>query len=36
MTASDFMNDFKEFKVLYKVFENDILPEIFPEYFKKI
>lgn len=35
MTAADFMDDFKEFKVLYGVFENDILPEIFPEYFKK-
>lgn len=36
MTSADFMGDFKEFKVLYEVFENDILPEIFPEYFKKI
>ena len=35
MTPEDFMNDFKEFKVLYGVFTEYILPEIFPEYFKK-
>lgn len=36
MTAADFMNDFKEFKVLYEVFKKDILPEIFPEYYKDL
>jgi len=34
MTAQDFMNDFKEFKVLYEVFKTQLLPELFPSYYQ--
>ena len=33
MNSADFINDFKEFKLLYAIFKEKILPEIFPEYF---
>lgn len=35
MTAQDFMDDFKEFKVLYRFLKYKILPEIFPEWFEE-
>lgn len=35
MSAQDFMNDFQEFKVLYRFLKYKILPEIFPDWFEE-
>lgn len=35
MSAADFVNDFKEFRVLFYFLKNKILPEIFPEWFEE-